>query len=61
MFIINTYVEFVYLWNLGLGARLCCRKISDSIFWLFYFTPRWLANGMPCPKKVPKEVYKKKK
>ena len=24
----------------GLRARLCCRKISDSIFWLYYFTPR---------------------
>ena len=23
-----------------LRARLCCRKISDSIFWLYYFTPR---------------------
>ena len=23
-----------------LRARLCCRKISDSIFWLFCFTPR---------------------
>ena len=24
----------------GLRARLCCRKISDSIFWLYYFPPR---------------------
>ena len=24
----------------GLRARLCCRKISDSIFWLHCFTPR---------------------
>ena len=23
-----------------LRARLCCRKTSDSIFWLYYFTPR---------------------
>ena len=45
----------------GLRARLCCRKISDSIFWLHCFTPRWLAGAMPCPKKVPKELYKKKK
>ena len=25
------------------------------------FTPRWLASAMPCPKKVPKEIYKKKR
>ena len=43
-----------------LRARLCCRKISDSIFWLYYFTPRWLAGAMPCPKKVQKK-YKKGK
>ena len=43
-----------------LRARLCCRKISDSIFWLFCFTPRWLAGAMPCPKKVHKK-YKKGK
>ncbi len=24
----------------GLRASLCCRKISDSIFWLHCFTPR---------------------
>ena len=23
----------------ALRARLCCRKLSDSIFWLYYFTP----------------------
>ena len=45
----------------GLRARLCCRKISDSIFWLYYFTPRWLAGAMSSPKKVPKEIYKKKR
>ena len=45
----------------GLRARLCCCKISDSIFWLHCFTPRWLAGAMPCPKKVPKEMYKKKR
>ena len=53
------------IWRLfegqGLRARLCCRKISDSIFWLRCFTPRWLAGAMPCPKKVPKEMYKKKR
>ena len=43
-----------------LRARLCCRKISDSIFWLHYFTPRWLAGGMPCPKKVHKKYTKRK-
>ena len=43
-----------------LRARLCCRKISDSIFWLFCFTPRWLAGAMPCPKKGPQEIHKGK-
>ena len=34
------------MWNLkafegqGLRAKPCCRKISDSIFWLHSFTPR---------------------
>ena len=45
----------------GLRARLCCRKISDSIFWLHCFTPRWLASAMPCPKKVPKRNIQKEK
>ena len=44
----------------GLKARLCCRKISDSIFWLYYFTPRWLAGAMSCPKKVQKKYTKEK-
>ena len=43
-----------------LRARLCCRKISDSIFWLYYFTPRWLAGAMPGPKKVHKKYTKGK-
>ena len=43
-----------------LRARLCCRKISDSIFWLYYFTPRWLAGAMPCPKKVQKKYTQRK-
>ena len=43
-----------------LRARLCCRKISDSIFWLYYFTPRWLAGAMPCPMKVHKKYAKRK-
>ena len=45
----------------GMRARLCCCKISDSIFWLHCFTPRWLAGAMPCLKKVSKEMYKKKR
>ena len=43
-----------------LRARLCCRKLSDSIFWLYYFTPRWLAGAMPCSKKVHKKYTKGK-
>ena len=63
---VNTTHDLI-LWNLkafegqGLKARLCFHKISDSIFWLHCFTPRQLAGTMPCPKKVPKELYKKKK
>ena len=45
----------------GLRARLCCRKISDSIFWLYHFTPRCLAGAMPCPKKSPKRNIQKEK
>ena len=45
----------------GLRAGLCCRKITDFIFWLYYFTPRWLAGATPCPKKSQKELYKKKR
>ena len=37
-----------------LRARLCCRKISDSIFWLFCFTPRCLAGALP--KEGPQEI-----
>ena len=44
-----------------LRARLCCRKISDSIFWLFCFTPRWLVGVMPCPKKVHEKYTKRKR
>ena len=43
----------------GLRARVCCPKISDSIFWLYYFTPRWLAGAMPCPKKSSKRNVQK--
>ena len=49
-----------FLGSQWLRARLCCRKISDSIFWLYYFTPRWLAGAMPCPKKVQKKYTKRK-
>ena len=44
-----------------LRARLCCRKISDSIFWLFCFTPRW--RGWRCnalPKEGPWEICKER-
>ena len=34
-----------------LRARLCCRKISDSI--LFSFTPRWLGRCNALPKEGP--------
>ena len=57
----------LYLWCLkafegqGLRARLCCRKISDSIFWLHCFTPRWLTGAMPCPKESPKRNIQKEK
>ena len=50
----------VFLEGRWLRARLCCRKLSDSIFWLYYFTPRWLAGAMPCPKKVHKKYTKGK-
>ena len=43
-----------------LRARLCCRKISDSIFWLYYFTPRWLAGAMPCQRKSKRNIQKEK-
>ena len=49
-----------FLGSQWLRARLCCRKISDSIFWLYYFTPRWLAGAMPCPKKVHKKYIQRK-
>ena len=49
-----------YFKGQGLRVRLCCRKISDSIFWLHCFTPRWLAGAMPCPKKVQKKYTKRK-
>ena len=39
----------------GLRARLCCRKISDSIFWLHCFTPRCLAQ-----RKTQKKYTKRK-
>ena len=49
-----------YLGSQGLRARLGCCQISDSIFWLYYFTPRWLAGAMPCPKKFQKKYTKRK-
>ena len=44
----------------GQRARLCCRLISDSIFWLFYFIPMLASRCNALPKKVPKELYKRK-
>ena len=44
----------------GQRARLCCRLISDSIFWLYYFTPTLASRCDALPKKVPKELYKRK-
>ena len=41
-------------------ARLCCHLISDSIFWLFYFTPMLASQCNALPKKVPKELNKRK-
>ena len=49
-----------YLGGQWLRARLCCLKISDSIFWLYYFTPRCLVGARPCPKKVQKKYTKRK-
>ena len=42
-----------FLGSRWLRARLCCRKISDSIFWLFSFTPRWLGQCNALPKEGP--------
>ena len=44
----------------GQRAKLCSGLISDSIFRLFYFTPRWLVGVTPCPRKSQKELYKRR-
>ena len=46
-----------------LRARLCCRKMSDSIFWVCYFVLPHVdvAGAMPCPKKVHKKYTKRKR
>ena len=44
----------------GQRARLCCHLKSDSIFWLFYFTPTLTSRCNALPKKVPKRIIKKK-
>ena len=49
-----------FLGSQVLRARLCCRKISDSIFWLFCFTPRWLGRCNALSKEGPQEIYKGK-
>ena len=45
----------------GQRARLCCCLISDSIFWLFYFTPTLVSRCNALPKKVPKRIIQKKR
>ena len=45
----------------GQWAKLCCRLISDSIFWLFYFTPTLVSRCNALPKKVPKRIIEKKR
>ena len=43
-----------------LRARLCCRKISDSIFWLYYFTHvDWLAQCL-AQRKSKRNIHKEK-
>ena len=62
----NYFKDICGIWSLfegqGLRARLCCRKISDSIFWftLFHSTLTSRCNALP-QRKVPKEIYKKKR
>ena len=45
----------------GQRARLCCRSISDSIFWLFCFIPTLFSQCNALPKKVPKRIIEKKR
>ena len=40
---------------------LCWREISDSIFWLFYFTTTLSGQCKALPKKVPKRIIQKEK
>ena len=42
----------------GQGCVAVC--ISDSIFWLFHFTPTLSGRYNALPKKVPKELYKRR-
>ena len=61
----NTFSAEGIVWGMlaegqGRRERLCCRLISDSIFWLFYFTPTLASRCNALPKKVPKELYKRK-
>ena len=56
----------VILWGIGAEghgqrARLCCRLISNSIFWLFCFTPTLASRCNALPKKVPKRIIQKKR
>ena len=60
-----TYYHYrEYLWfneaeGHGQRAKLRCRLISDSIFWLFYFTPTWLVGvtlGQESPKRIIQKI-----
>ena len=54
----------VYSWRSrakGKGQSCVAVWISDSIFWLFYFTPTLVGRCNALPKKVPKRIIRKKK
>ena len=59
----NIFYSMWGMWLLkvtGKGQGCVAVSISDSIFWLFYFTPMLVSQCNPLPKKVPKELYKRK-
>ena len=56
----------ILLWGLrlkvtGKGQGCVAVWISDSIFWLFYFTPTLVSRCNALPKKVPKRIIQKEK
>ena len=64
---LNGWSDDMYGWSCGVSvegqgqrAKMCCHLISDSIFWLVYFTATLTGRCNALPKKVPKELYKKK-